>query len=856
MNESDANISKNQISQELDKTETNLLKSTLLNADKRKSKINFLNYSKRRKTDQGILTDVGNNKSLKYDNFVKSFNPNNLKVLVSPNVSNLENSNFSFKNSLDNSDTINNKSSSNYPKKYSLDLQNFKNKLKIEKEINNKNEVNNDKIDSNNEKFNENENKYEESDKNKKMSDSSSSDDSSNDSDDNYDLRLTQTSKYLMVLRVFILFVTFIFIPFEALSSVSLDIIEMKTIYKFINKIVTNEVIENFWFKSGIKVFNILFLNMDILYIYSSFVYILFHPFRAVKIVFSLCICSYVLVLMRLLYQAARPFWYLRQEVVECNLSYANPSLTTFNSLFFISILLIQYAENYKKSSENSISVKQRIGYFFVFLLIILINVVIHLVSKTNFLYQQLFGIVICLVMLVITMDLDSTVHNFLLDLFKTRFKIRKFKIYSIILSLTFFIVSCLLYSIVVDKITILTVQNLVLTKSCKDEIFLLGKEKTILDSSCIFSITGVIWGAGYTVENNVSKWWNSSFKHSILKILLIIFLSSAYFISINLLIGVIPNFELIFVIECLKSFSYFYLSFAFFPILFKAFHLNEVEPDLTNELINSEGQNEADSNDEKSKKYNSFYDENKDEEENDDSYIEDEENDVDIDNMKKRKKDIIKNNNDLRDKDFENDERTRKNKFGSNRNNFKKSKANSSSILTDSIDAKIGNFFALENVYNKEIKEENSESSSSMSNKSVKSTKLKQNEIKDEMRLKSNSKSFLNKDLTSIGKLKKKIKEDDDENCIEFDDFYYDHNNKKSEEKQNTKNIMSNDLKKSYSNNLENLVDNDKQLEFISKLNLKGQFETAQSKEENLKQEEDVPATLDSYKFIRKDNQ
>lgn len=855
MNENEYNTV-DKINQETVKNEANLLKSTLFNADKRKSKIDFMNYSKRRKTDIGILTDVGNNKPDKYENFVKSFNPNNLKGLISPNTSNLENSNFSFKNSLENNENNMTKNSSNYPKKYSMDNQIFKNNLKMEKEILEKDEQNivNNIQKQNNSQNNQNNQYNQELNHQKKISESSSSDDdSSNDSDkDSFDLRLTQTSKYLMVLRVFILFVTFIFIPFEALSSVSLDYIEMKTLYKFINKIITNEVIENFWFKSGIKVFNILFLNMDSLYIYSSFVYILFHPFRAVKIVFSLCICSYFLVLMRLLYQAARPFWYIKQEVVECNLSYANPSLTTFNSLFFISLLLIQYAENYKKIIDNKISIRQRMIYFFVFLLIIIINITIHLISKTNFLYQQLFGIVICLVMLVITMDLDTTVHNFLLDLFKTRFKIRKFKIYAIILSISFFIVACLLYSIVVDKITILTVQNLVFTKSCKDDIFLLGKEKTILDSSCIFSITGVIWGAGYTVENNVSKWWNSNIKHSILKILLIVFLSSAYFISLNLLIGIIPNFELIFVIECIKSFFYFYLSFAFFPILFKAFHLNEVEPDLTEELESSENINDMGENDITSnrKNHNSFYDKDKDFNENDDndSYnLEGEENDIDMNHVNKEKTDKKENDHSP----------TRKNKFGTNRKTFKKSKINSSSILTESIDAKIGNFFALENVYNKEIKEENSETSSNLSNKSVKSTKLKQNDINDNLRLKTNSKSFLNKDLISINKLKKSIKNDEDENCVEFDDFYYDHNKKKSNEKKSDEKNKSNsiDPKKSYSNNFET-SDSKKNLFVSSKINLKGQFENVNNNEINSKQEEDIPATLDSYKFIRKENQ
>lgn len=103
MNENEYNTV-DKINQETVKNEANLLKSTLFNADKRKSKIDFMNYSKRRKTDIGILTDVGNNKPDKYENFVKSFNPNNLKGLISPNTSNLENSNFSFKNSLENNE--------------------------------------------------------------------------------------------------------------------------------------------------------------------------------------------------------------------------------------------------------------------------------------------------------------------------------------------------------------------------------------------------------------------------------------------------------------------------------------------------------------------------------------------------------------------------------------------------------------------------------------------------------------------------------------------------------------------------------------------------------------------------------
>jgi hypothetical protein len=390
-------------------------------------------------------------------------------------------------------------------------------------------------------------------------------------------MRLTKNSKRLVVIRVIILFIAFIYFPFESLMSNRLDDIELKTIFIYIDKLLSEDFINNSFFSYVFSILNYM-IDMECINIYCCIVYLIYHPFRAVKMVIFLSLGCYFIIILRMIYGDSRPFWYYNTEVINCELSYANPSITTFSIMLFISLFMFQFAETYTKVDEHYLIPKsKKVLAYIIFFTTFLLVLSLHLITKTNFIYQQFFALVITLIMMVIIMDVEVSLHNFLLECFKTVSKTRKYKIYIFIYTLCLSIFSAIVFSIISDeRYTKIQLKNVIQIESCENKVYLFGIKAAFMETTVIYNILGIFWGAGFTVEKELAKWWGSSWEKTLGKLVIIAIFSAAYFISIKFLNFYIHNFELIYFIGLLKNFFYFLVCFGYMPYLFQALGWNE----------------------------------------------------------------------------------------------------------------------------------------------------------------------------------------------------------------------------------------------------------------------------------------
>ncbi len=176
----------------------------------------------------------------------------------------------------------------------------------------------------------------------------------------------------------------------------------------------------------------------------------------------------------------------------------------------------------------------------FLYILFIVIFGTIILVKKINFLYQIIFAFTSSLVTIVIALDLENVIHNYIFNSLKNVFKIRKYKIQLFLILLSLNVFSVFVYNFIqinsTDPISI----NEAFNKNCsKAEITHLGIKSTFLDVTYIYGILGAYWGASFTVENQIGEWWVSSVPNLLIKILitttigaLFLLLFSTYFLT------------------------------------------------------------------------------------------------------------------------------------------------------------------------------------------------------------------------------------------------------------------------------------------------------------------------------------
>ena len=430
-----------------------------------------------------------------------------------------------------------------------------------------------------------------------------------------YDKKLTKNSKKKLIIRLILLFLTLIFISLQSIVSNSLTSVEKKkNIFYYIQNLISYEMLSS---DSPEYIFNIfkLILNKDFISGLSCVFYILFHPFIALKIIYSVSILFYLLIIVKCFSQSKRPLWEEDiggnndNDIIVCETSFSNPSGSIFiiNFYFLYSIFCIK--EFYKSNKNLNIIIK--IFFFILYLSIVISEYFFLLLYKLHYLHEMIFTNILTMVVVCTLMDFDSKIQKKFFNATKNIFKTRKNKIKAFMFCFGLMFLAIILYNFISPKSGLFSVeQKLASNKSCsQEEREELGLKSSFNDIPYIFCMMGAFWGACLSIENNPGEWWyqpliidekdinnknnnNESIyvmgeKTSAVEILLLIvksiMISIVYFL-IWLGFNAIPyiTFEFNFLIACIKYFCINFICTGIMPIIFGFLKMNK-----TNEEFN-----------------------------------------------------------------------------------------------------------------------------------------------------------------------------------------------------------------------------------------------------------------------------
>ena len=245
-----------------------------------------------------------------------------------------------------------------------------------------------------------------------------------------------------------------IYMPFENLASKTLihfeNVYIMNKINNILNESLKNDTSNQYIFQMISKSVITIFSNLDTMILFNSLLYFIIEPFLIVKMIVLLNFPFFFVIMLRFLIKNYRPFWNINGNLNSlCDYSFSSPSLKiTITTIYWTYLAITLLTSKKNKGSYSSL------GKFAVTLSIILVISIVSLdslVNLQNFLHQLIFGIVISMGFMVLFIDFDTDLHNFLMKTMKNLYKIREFKIKFLIYILSFMIFTVVIYNIVDD---------------------------------------------------------------------------------------------------------------------------------------------------------------------------------------------------------------------------------------------------------------------------------------------------------------------------------------------------------------------------------------------------------------------
>ena len=434
-----------------------------------------------------------------------------------------------------------------------------------------------------------------------------------------YEKKLTTNSKQKLAIRLILIILILIFIPFQNIVSNSLTLVEKNYLFNHIHNLVSFETLSSDSPKNIFNIFKFL-LNKDFISGISCVLYIIFHPFIALKMIYIVCIMLYIISISKCFYQSYRPLWEediggnSENDIIECETSFSNPSGSIFIIHFYFLYSIFCIKDFYQKYKKMKIITK--IILFIIYLGIVIFGYIFLLLYKLHYLHEMVFTNVITMILVCLLIDLDKKIHRKFFNSTKTIFKTRKNKIKSFIFCLGLMFLAILLYNFISSKNSLFSVENkLAMNDSCsqsqKEEI---GMKSTFNDIPYIFCMMGAFWGACFTIENNPGEWWYQPLiinenelskinigtlniikeKINILEILLLI-LKSIIIIIVFILIWFgfykIPyiSFEFNFFISSVKYFVINFICTGIMPIIFGFCKMNKKFEEINLIIIEDE---------------------------------------------------------------------------------------------------------------------------------------------------------------------------------------------------------------------------------------------------------------------------
>ena len=399
-------------------------------------------------------------------------------------------------------------------------------------------------------------------------------------------INLSQKSKIIIILRTMMISLCCFFFPLEAVVDNRLQEIEMNLYVKNkISFIIPSELINSTLFHNFIDILTKIIGSKDSIMVYISLIYLLIHPFIGLKLILISSIAQYFVILLQILFQAHRPFWDLEQSETICRNTYPNPSSILFYCSFFYLYAIISF--NLLKKKKFLLI--QKFFIFICYIIILFFLLIILGGAYLLYIHQIIYTFVISIVVICLLIDLDTNIHNFIFNSLKNVYNTRvyKMKIFFYVCGL-YFIGFISLYFIEendINKIKDKLSQN----SACLDEdLELFGIKQGLLNISFLSGVIGAFWGASFTVEKKVGKWWSKrSIKKSLIKIIYILVVCFIFILIKYYLKNFRNKFELYFTFEAILDFLECYCIFGPMTLFFQIVGFNEEYTTKSYEKIN-----------------------------------------------------------------------------------------------------------------------------------------------------------------------------------------------------------------------------------------------------------------------------
>ena len=396
-------------------------------------------------------------------------------------------------------------------------------------------------------------------------------------------VKLTNKSKTLLILKTILITLVCAFFPFEYVVSQKLENIETKlyqnNAYFFYSIIFKKETMAKESFQKVINYLMEIIGGTYSLIVYISFIYLIYHPFIGLKLVFVINISHFFLVILKVFLQGRRPLWDIEIEKTICKNDYANPSRSLyFSSFFFLyAIISIKLVQKYR------ITICQKLTIFFWYLIIISILIIFIGGSILVYFHQLIYTILISVILLCLLIEYDKKIHNFIFKSLKNIYNTRIYKMKIFFYIIGIFCVSIIFVYYFIDENEANSIKQ-ILGKgdTCGDlEVETFGIRKSISELNYIFGVVGAFWGASFTVEKNIGKWWGeNNCKTYFVKILSIIGINGV-FIFVQLMISSYFNInELVFIINSIFNFFQYFCLFGILPFLWEMIKITEKKKD------------------------------------------------------------------------------------------------------------------------------------------------------------------------------------------------------------------------------------------------------------------------------------
>jgi len=417
--------------------------------------------------------------------------------------------------------------------------------------------------------------------------------------------KIKRSSRIKLWISIILIILSLIFIPFYSIANSYLISLEKNKINNSLEEFVSYETLNSSSLKNLFYFFN-LFLNKDFMAGYLCLLYIIFHPFVAIKITYGVNFSYCILVLMQILYQSRRPSWddnsdkkdpIKNSQMIICESSFSNPSSPLFTFIFCTVYSLYSYRRFYAPPHTH-INVILKIILFIIFISFLITEMIFLIIYRLHYLHELLFTICLAFIMINLLIGFENKLQKVIFNATKNFFKLRKNKIKIFLYVFFELLVGVLIFNLIGNKFSSYHIEdNIMKSESCNDQQReVISLSSSFMDLTYIFCLLGEFWGVSLTLENLDEEWWYQTEKYfysrninrqinernkldTSLIFLMILkgILTILVFLGIWKLFNFIPyvNFLFNFVANCLKYFLLFFICTGILPIIFGLMKLN-----------------------------------------------------------------------------------------------------------------------------------------------------------------------------------------------------------------------------------------------------------------------------------------